>query len=110
MRVFHKTFGNNYSASSHSLSQNDGNTGWKGHLEVFSLTSCLKWDCFQHVIASAMALSGQVLKTSRDGAVYHAGSAFVCFCLRVVPSEPPYSVGYAFRFELPHPAGLKTLK
>lgn len=32
------------------------------------------------------------------------------FCLRVVPTEPPYSVGYAFRFELPHPAGLKTFK
>lgn len=82
MQVSHRTVGNNYSASSHLLSQNDGNTGWKGHLEVFSLT-CLKWDCLQHVIASAMALSGQVLKTTRDGAVYHAGSAFVFFCLRV---------------------------
>lgn len=81
MQVFHRTVGNNYSACSHSLSQSDGNTGWKGHLEVFSLTSCLKWDCLQHVIDSAMALSGQVLKTSGDGAVYHAGSAFVCFLL-----------------------------
>lgn len=109
MQVSHRTVGNNYSASSHLLSQSDGNTGWKGHLEVFSLT-CLKWDCLQHVIASAMALSGQVLKMTRNGAVYHAGSAFVCFCLRVVPSEPPHSVSYAFRFELPHPAGLKTFK
>lgn len=42
--------------------------------------------------------------------MYHAGSAFVCLCLRLAPSEPPYSVGYAFRFELPHPAGLKMFK
>lgn len=105
MRVFHKTIGNHYCASSHLLSWSDGNTGWKGHLEVFSPTSCFKWDCLQHVIDSAMALSGQVLQTSGDGAAYHTGSAFICFCLRVVPSEPPYSVGHVSEFELPHPAG-----
>lgn len=36
--------------------------------------------------------------------------SFCLLCLRVVLSEPPLSVGYAFSFELPHSPGLKTFK
>lgn len=110
MRVFHKAAGSNSSASSPPLSQSRGNAGWRGHLEAFSLTSRSRWDRLQCVIDSAVALSGQVLETYGDGAGYCAGSAFICFSLRAVPTEPPCRVGYAFSFELPHPAGFSAFK
>lgn len=72
----------------------------KGYLEVFGLASCLKWECLQHV--SEQLSHGFVwpsLEHVGDGAGYHTRSAFVCFFLEVIPSEPPWRVGYAFRLE-----------
>lgn len=55
------------------MSRNHRNIDWKEPLEVSCPTFCSKQDCCQHYIRSAMALSSQVLKSSKHSTPVTSG-------------------------------------